>query len=121
MATAGFEVNSSLVLSIYGTQSKIIKSGTWLYDGVSSHEVWIVEQNFEYYDEEGYQDRPCLGSDEIVFQILYAHEGNVQNVSPGCKSIDEAVGVAGTKCPNIVWDNHRLQPLFYRRRYKLEE
>jgi hypothetical protein len=122
MAAAGFEVNSSLVLSIdMEPKAKIIKSGTWLYDGISPHEVWIVEQNFNYYDDEGYQDTPGLGSEEIVYQVLVAHKGNVQSVSLISRSADEAIRIAEEKCPNMVWDNHRLQPLFHGRYYKLEE
>jgi|SRR5579862_9892753 hypothetical protein len=102
-------------------QAQIIKSGTWLYDGISPHEVWIVKQNFDYYDDEGYQDTPCIDPDEEVFQVLFAYEGHVQSVSLVCKSLGEAIIIAEKKCPKVVWDNHRLQPLFHGRGYKFEQ
>ena len=102
-------------------KAQIVQSGTWLYDGISPHEVWIVKQNFDYYDDEGYQDTPCVSPDEEVFQVLYAYEGHHQSVSLMCRSFKEAVALAEKKCPQIVWDNHRLQALFDGRYYKLEE
>jgi hypothetical protein len=50
-------------------KAQIVQSGTWLYDGISPHEVWIVKQNFDYYDDEGYQDTPCVSPDEEVFRF----------------------------------------------------
>ncbi len=38
--------------------AEIVKSGTWLYDSLVPHEVWIVRQNFDFYYEEGYEDHP---------------------------------------------------------------
>jgi hypothetical protein len=102
-------------------KAKIVQSGTWLYDGLVPHEVWIVEQNFNYYDDKDYQDTPCVGPEEIVYQILFAHEGQVLNISLISRSIDEAIRIAEEKCPDMVWDNHRLQPLFHGRYYKLEK
>jgi hypothetical protein len=34
--------------------AEIVKSGTWLYDGLVPADVWIVKQNFEYHYEEEY-------------------------------------------------------------------
>ena len=36
----------------------IVKSGSWLYDGLVRHEVWIVRQNFDYYFDAGFEDSP---------------------------------------------------------------
>ncbi len=51
-------------------QAQIVKSGTWLYDGTVLQAVWIVRQNFDYYDDEGYQDTPCFNPDDEIFQVL---------------------------------------------------
>jgi hypothetical protein len=102
-------------------KAQIVKSGTWAYDGTSLHEVWIVRQNFDFYDDEGYQDTSCVSPDETVFQVLYAYDGEKQSVSRVCRSLEEAITLAEETCSKITWDNHRLQPLFHGRRYKLEE
>jgi len=102
-------------------KAQIVKSGTWVYGGAALREVWIVRQNFDFYDDEGYQDIPCVNPDEAVFQVLYAANGQTQSVSRACRSLEEATALAEETCPKITWDNHRLQPLFHGRRYELEE
>lgn len=101
-------------------KAQIVKSGTWLYDGTVPHYVWIVRQNFDYYDDEGYQNTPCVNPDDEIFQVLFVYEAQLQGVSRACKSLNEAISVAEEKCPTIVWDNHRLQRLFHGRLYKLK-
>jgi hypothetical protein len=101
-------------------QAQIVKSGTWLYDGTVTHEVWITRQNFDYYDDEGYQDTPSLSPYDDIFQVLFVYEAQLRSVSQACKSLDEAITLAEEKCPRIVWGNHRLQSLFHGRHYKLE-
>ena len=103
-------------------RAQIVKSGTWLYDQKVPHEVWIVQQNFDYYYDEGFEDSPeILNRNDEVFHVVYAENGQVRGVMQACKSLDDAIETAEEKMPGIVWDNHRLQPLFYRGSYKLEE
>jgi hypothetical protein len=99
--------------------AQILKSGTWLYNGSISHEVWIVRQKFDYFYDAGYEDAPeKLNSDGELFQVLIARDGAVLSVLPASYSIEEAITKAHQKIPQgIEWDNHRLQPLFGGRKY----
>lgn len=103
--------------------AQIVKSGTWLYDGQVVHEVWIVKQNFDFYYDEGFEDAPeDLNEDGEVFQVVVARDGKVKSVWPAFHSAEEAVAKAHQITPHgIEWDNHRLQPLFHGRRYRLSE
>ena len=101
----------------------IVKSGTWLYDGCVPHEVWIVRQNFDYFHDAGYEDAPeKLNDNGELFQVLVARDGAVLSVVPASHSIEEAIAKAHQKIPQkIEWDDHRLQPLFGGRNYRLSE
>jgi hypothetical protein len=102
----------------------IVKSGTWLYDNSVPHEIWVVKQNWEPYYDEGFEDEPeKLNDDGECFFVLVAKEGSVvSSISAGTLSLDEAITAAEKACsPPIVWDNHRLQPLFRGRYYELTE
>ena len=103
--------------------AQIVKSGTWLYDGQVVHEVWIVKQNFDFYYDEGFEDAPeNLNEDGEIFQVVVAQDGKVKSVGLAFHSTEEAVAKAHQIIPQgIVWDNHRLQPLFHGRRYRLAE
>jgi hypothetical protein len=102
-------------------RAQIVKSGTWLYDGSVPHEVWIVKQDFDYYDDGGYEDEPeSLNSDGEVFQTVIARDGKVTSVLPATYSLEDAITRARHTIPqDIEWDDHRLQPLFGGRNYLL--
>jgi hypothetical protein len=103
-------------------RAEIVKSGTWLYDEQVPHEVWIVRQNFDFYYDEGFEDEPeRLNQDGELFQVLITRETKIRNVVfPACFTIDEAIALAERVIQHkITWDDHRLQPLFHGRRYRL--
>jgi hypothetical protein len=103
-------------------RAEIVKSGTWLYDRLVPHGVWIVRQNFDYYWEEGYEDEPeRLNEDGELFQFLITHETRIRTVVfPGCFTLDEAIALAEkTVQHRIPWDDHRIQKLYAGRRYHM--
>ena len=103
--------------------AQIVKSGTWLYDGGVLHEVWVVRQNFDFYYDDGFEDAPeDLNEDGELFQVLVARQGKVLSVGLAFRSIEDAVAKAHQLIPQgISWDDHRLQPLFGGRKYRLSE
>jgi hypothetical protein len=103
--------------------AQIVKSGTWEYDECVLHEVWIVKQNFDFYYDEGYEDAPEeLNENQEVFQVLVAKDGKVLSVGLAFPSADEAMAKAHNMIPQgITWDDHRIQPLFGGREYRLSE
>jgi hypothetical protein len=104
-------------------RAEIVKSGTWLYGGSISYEVWIVRQNFEYHYEEEFDESEHLNEDGELFAVVYARDGGVVGQG-GAESLtlNEAITIAEHAIPQgIKWDDHRLQPLFGGRQYRLEE
>lgn len=103
--------------------AQIVKSGTWRYDERIVHEVWIVKQNFDFYYDEGFEDAPeDLNENGEVFQVVFAKNGNVRSVGLAFHSIEEATAKAHTLIPQVItWDDHRIQPLFGGRKYRLSE
>jgi hypothetical protein len=60
--------------------AEIVKSGTWVYDGLVPwlvpSDVWIVKQNFEYHYEEEYEGEPeKLNEDGECFSVVIAGNG----------------------------------------------
>jgi hypothetical protein len=103
-------------------RAEIVKSGTWLYDELVPHGVWILRQNFDYYWEEGFEDEPVrLNQDGELFQVLITHETRIRNVVfPACFTLDEAVTLAEkTVQHRITSDDHRIQRLYAGRRYHM--
>jgi hypothetical protein len=93
--------------------AEIVKSGTSLYDGLVSTEVWIVKQNFEYHYEEDYPDGPeALNGDGECFGIVYARNGTKISRGPERMSLAEAVSAAEEMTPGLVWDDHLIQKLY---------
>jgi hypothetical protein len=89
--------------------AEIVKSGTWLYDGLVPTEVWIVKQNFEYYYEEAYSDEPeALNGDDGCFGIVYARKGAKIGRGPERMSLADAVSAAEKVTPGLVWDDQRV-------------
>ena len=78
-----------------------------------------MEQNFDFYYEEGYDDPPEV-SRRIFFHVVYAYKGKVRSVSAAVDSVAVAVERAEVKCTGLIWDDHRIQPLFHGRHYKLQ-
>jgi hypothetical protein len=81
------------------------ESGTWLYDGQVVHEVWIVQQYFDFYYDEGFEDAPeDLNKDGQVFQEIIARDGKVKSVGLAFHSTEEAVAKAHQMIPQgIEW------------------
>jgi hypothetical protein len=71
--------------------AEIVKSGTWLYDGLIPSEIWIVRQNFEYHYEEGNGAKIGRGREKM--------------------SLSEAVHAAEEGTPGLIWDDHLLHKL----------
>jgi hypothetical protein len=102
-------------------RAEIVKSGHWTYDGSLQYEVWIVRQNFEFYYEEGFDSVERLNGDGEAFAVLCAQDGRPIGGVSEFLSMEEAIGAAERVIPQgIQWDNHRLQPLFGGRHYRLE-
>ena len=101
--------------------AQIVKSGTCLYDRSIAREVWIVRQNFEYHFDPGYEDAAeNLNEDGEFFQVLIARNGAVASVLRAYPSIAEAISRAHQAiCQGINWDDHRIQPIFGGRSYRL--
>jgi hypothetical protein len=103
-------------------RSEIVQSGTWLYAGEVLTDVWIVKQNFEYWYEPGYDDRPEeLNENGEAFQVVFARTRQVISLGPAKLSLLEAVSAAeeviSTK---INWANHCNQKLFGGPQYSVE-
>jgi hypothetical protein len=103
-------------------RAEIVKSGTWLYEGHVKYEVWIVRQNFEYHYDEGFDEKERLNADGESFSVLCLRDIKVIGGVQESLSLKEAVAAAERAVPQgINWDDHRLQPLFGGRKYRLEE
>jgi hypothetical protein len=93
--------------------AEIVKSGTWLYDGLVSSEVWIVKQNFEYHYEEGYAEEPeKLNEDGECFGVVIARNGTKIGRGSEEMSLVEAIASAERAIPGLTWDDHLLQELY---------
>jgi hypothetical protein len=91
-----------------GFEAKIIKVGTWLYDGKVENSVRILQQNWDSYYEEGYSDGPPdLNAEGHAFYVVYgaplsAEPGSLRATdhygsrSRTCLSLEEAVKLAET-------------------------
>ena len=102
-------------------RAEIVKSGFWDYGEAVEYEVWIVKQNFEYHYEEGFDEAERLNSAGEVFAVIYAQEGQRIGSVEDFVTLNEAVTAAERAIPQgIRWDNHRLQPLFGGREYRLQ-
>jgi hypothetical protein len=103
--------------------AEIVKSGTWQYDGCIPHEVWIVKQSFDFYYDEGFEDAPeDLNENGELFQVIFAKDGKVLSVGLAFHSVEEATTKADSLIrQGITWDDHRIQPLFGGRKYRLSE
>jgi hypothetical protein len=92
----------------------IIRSGTWLYDGIIPTGVHIVCQNYDYWYSLGQADnnletdeQPTLNSDGVVYYVLF---GAVPAERPcgvrgsGFMSAEDAALWAATQVPSpIQW------------------
>lgn len=99
-------------------QAEIVKSGSWLYDGVIPSEVWIVKQTFEYHYEADYSDEPeRLNQNGECFSVVIARNGKKIGRGSEEMSFAEAVSAAERVTPGLVWDDHLIQPLYGGRRH----
>jgi len=102
-------------------RAEIIKSGRWTYAETREYEVWIVQQNFEYYYE-GWDDSERLNDQGESYVVLFADDGRLIGGPSEHSSLAEAIAHAETAVPQgIRWDNHRLQPLYGGREYRLDQ
>ena len=100
-------------------RAEIVKSGTWFYDGLP-REVWVVRQNFEYYYEEDFDESERLNDAGESFVVLYAENGHIIGGVPEYLTLDEAIsGAERAIQQGIIWDDHRIQPLYGGRKYLL--
>jgi hypothetical protein len=94
-------------------RTEIVKSGTWLYDGLVPTETWIVKQNFEFHYEEGFEDGPeTLNEDGECFRVVTARNGTKIGSGEETLTLAEAVVAAEQTAPGIVWDDHLLVELY---------
>ena len=78
---------------------RIVKRGTWLYDDAVRKAVVIIEQNWDLYHEEWYDDPPDLDENGLAYYVGYPEPN-----SRTCLSIEEAVNLATTTITGpIVW------------------
>jgi hypothetical protein len=80
-----------------------------------------VKQNFEYWYEEGFEDEPeQLNENGEQFQGLLVADG-INHKLGFAFTLEEAINkVEATLQNRVQWDDHRIQPLFCGRKYKLE-
>ena len=98
--------------------AEIVKSGTWLYDGLVPSEVWIVKQNFEYHYEEEYAEEPeKLNEDGECFGVVIARDGAKIGRGSEEMSLAEAISAAERAISGLTWDDHLLQELYGGRWY----
>ena len=89
-------------------RQKIIKSGTWLYDGQVEKTISIIRQNWDYYYEEGYDsDPPDLNEAGQAYYLVYDgpdEKGEYHPNSKTCLSLEEALRLAAeTIVSDIRW------------------
>ena len=89
-------------------QQKVIKSGTWLYDGQVEKFVLIIKQNWDYYYDEGYDtDPPDLNEAGDAYYLVYDspdEQGSFYTQSKTCLSLQEAIRLAEeTIVGDICW------------------
>jgi hypothetical protein len=91
----------------------IVKSGTWVYDGLIPSEIWIVRQDFEYHYDEGFTDEPeALNTEGECYSVIIARNGVKIGRGPEKMSLSEAVCAAEEGTPGLIWDDHLLQKLY---------
>ncbi len=97
-------------------ETRVVQVGTWLYDGSVEMSVRIVQQNWDYYYEQGFDDEPPeLNADGYAFYAVY---GTPSPPGPGspfpvtdyssrsltCLSLEEAIKLAeSTISGPITW------------------
>jgi hypothetical protein len=85
--------------------SEIVKSGTWKYDGTVDTDVYIVQQNWDYCYDEGFEDEPeKLNKDGVVYHVLFAglHE------SQAFMHLEEAIREAESRIAGpIDWNDRK--------------
>jgi hypothetical protein len=100
-------------------RAEIVKLGTWMYDGQVKSEVWIVRQNFEYWYEPAYSDRPEeLNEDGEAFQIIFARGGEQIALGPAKLTLTGAVSEAERLISTgISWTDIQPRKLYNGRYY----
>ncbi len=96
--------------------AKVVRVGAWLYDGTVEKAVRIIQQNWDYYHEEGYsEDPPHLNADGYAFYAVYGtpwapasddppRPADYFSRSRTCLSLEEAVELAETTISGpITW------------------
>jgi hypothetical protein len=86
---------------------RVVKQGTWLYDGTVPMPVWIIVQNWDFFYEEGFdEDPPDLNADgEVYYPVFRTGYYGYEPGSHSCMSLDDAVEVAEKIIQGgIAWD-----------------
>ncbi len=92
---------------------RIIKEGVWLYANQVDEKITIIEQDWDHYYENGYDDdEPCLNDEGLVY-FLYTgdlhrnNRGNLsaKNISIPFLSSEEAEAYANAEFSNLRWSN----------------
>ena len=96
-------------------ESKVVKVGTWLYDGDVEMSVRIIRQNYDIYSGEEYDEPPYLNSEGYCYYVVYGapippEPGRPDQLvrylsySRTCLSIEEAMNLAPQSLPSaITW------------------
>lgn len=84
---------------------EILRQGTWFY-GEQRQNVWLVRQDWDFYEEEFHEGGPDLGPDGFAYYLLY---GLAAEFDPGLGrsrtflSEEDALAQAPTLLSGVVW------------------
>lgn len=102
---------------------RIVKSGSWLYDGIVDREVDVVGLPYDYYFEmakadgtlEADEEPLPLGEVGLIYYFRFRTAGSLEAPtwvdSPGHPTVEEAMAAAQSKAPSpIRWRSRRSAP-----------
>jgi hypothetical protein len=85
---------------------EILQHGRWSYGSVRGH-VWIVQQSYDFYHEDFYDEAPQLDRNGKAYYVLSGLSSDVREHSSRsrtCLSRDEAMLVASETLKAVDWD-----------------
>lgn len=83
---------------------KIIKQGSWKYNG-EKKDIYIIIQNWDYFYEEGYDEEPLdLNEEGLAYYVIFGGFDELKNSnrSSTCLSINEAITLAEAKISSTI-------------------
>jgi len=85
---------------------RTVKHGTWLYDGTTTFDVWIVTQNY-IDDPGGTEEEKSLYTDgEFIFFAAYGQNNGWSGISNWFRTKEEAVARAEDTIHGVInWDD----------------